>query len=407
MGSTKQREKPKHSVAEVLRKFEGDYLLKYRYSYVQKCVVNNILKCRTAQMGGHIRACSECGRVEIAYNSCKDRQCPTCGAFDKAQWLEEQRVWVLPIDYYHIVFTIDHVFNPLVWENQSVMYDLLMRTAAATLKAFGQKYLGGELGFTMTLHTWGQKMQRHPHVHVMVTGGALVKTAGGSAWQAAKKTYLFPATEFSAAFREAFCGGVRKLCRQGKLRLGRNQQLDVEKMLQSGANQNWEVYIQTPQGKPGDLLDYLGRYVYKTALSNHRILSIGKRSVRFAYYDNQDDGKLKEMEIDGVEFLRRYLDHVLPKHFQRVRHYGLHHSSQRKKLSIVRGLLGLAPEIPRVVKLKIVAWLQEIWGEEEPFRCSYCGVGEMEIIREFSAIEAWRLKFAPVLGWMYKWGWGT
>jgi len=407
MAQTKRAEKPQHGVAEVIRKFEGDYRLKYRYTYAQQVVVSHILDCRTARLGGHIRACAQCGKVEIAYNSCKDRQCPTCGAFDKAQWLEAQRVWVLPIDYYHIVFTIDHVFNPLVWENQKMMYDLLMRTAAEVLKAFGRKYLGGELGFTMTLHTWGQKMQRHPHVHVMVTGGALVKSAAGYAWKSAKKTFLFPAEEFSASFRATFCAGVRKLHGQGKLRLGMHQHLDVAQMLRSGAKQNWEVYIQTPRGKPGHLLEYLGRYVYKTALSNHRILAVGQKTVRFQYYDNQDGGKLKEMELEGVAFMRRYLDHVLPKRFQRVRHYGLHHSSQRQKLQIVRRLLGLDPAIPAVAKLQIVAWLREIWGEEEPFRCPYCGVGVMEIIREFGALEAWRLKFAPVLGWMYKWGWAT
>jgi hypothetical protein len=178
-------------------------------------------------------------------------------------------------------------------------------------------------------------------------------------------------------------------------------------MLRVGANQQWEVYIQTPRGQPGHLLDYLGRYVYKTALSNHRILKVGQRTVRFQYYDNQDAGKLKEMELEGVAFMRRYLDHVLPKRFQRVRHYGLHHSSQRPKLQIVRRLLGLDPAIPAVAKLQIVAWLREIWGAEEPFRCPYCGAGVMEIVREFGAIETWRLKFAPVLGWMYKWGWGT
>jgi hypothetical protein len=183
--------------------------------------------------------------------------------------------------------------------------------------------------------------------------------------------------------------------------------LDVEAMLASGENQNWEVYIQTPQGKPGDLLDYLGRYVYKTAMSNQRILTVGKKTVRFEYYDNQDKGTLKELEIDGVEFLRRFLDHVLPRGFQRVRHFGLHHSSQRKKLIIVRKLLGLEADLPKIDKLKLREWLAEILGEEDPFRCPYCGQGEMEIIREFSAIEAWRLKFAPMLGWMYKLGLAT
>ena len=403
-----QRPGSKHEVAEVLRKFEGAYLQKYRYSYRQKCVVYHLLQCRTAALGGHIRVCPECGKVEIAYNPCKDRQCPKCGAYDKAQWLAAQQVWTLPIDYYHIIFTIDHVFNALVWENQRALYNLLMRTAAAVLKAYGKQYLGGELGFTMALHTWGQTMQRHPHVHVMVTGGALVKTGQAYHWQAAGRTYLFPAEEFSAAFRHAFCSGVRKLWQKGKLRLGRNGELDVAAMLASGETQKWEVYIQTPRGQPGNLLDYLGRYVYKTAMSNHRILAVGKKTVRFAYYDNRDGGQLKEMELEGVEFLRRYLDHVLPRRFQRVRHYGLHHSSQRPKLAIVRSLLGLAAQLPVIEPLKLRAWLREILGEEEPFRCPYCGRGIMEVVREFSGeIESWRLKFAPLLGWLYKWGWGT
>jgi rubrerythrin len=407
MGKRERGERPKHTVAEVIQKFEMAYLLKYRYTYAQKCVVNKMLKCRTEKMGGHIRACQKCGKVEIAYNSCKDRQCPTCGAYDKAQWLEKQKVWVLPIDYFHIIFTIDHVFNPLVWENQKAIYNLIMRASAAVMKEFGKKYLGGEMGFTMSLHTWGQKMQRHLHTHTMATGGALVEKDGEYHWKTAKKTYLFPAEEFSAAFRAVFCEGIRKLHKKGKLRLGRDKELDVEQMLKSGENQNWEVYIQTPQGKPGDLLDYLGRYVYKTAMSNHRILAVGKKTVRFEYYDNQDDGTLKELEIDGVEFIRRFLDHVLPRRFQRVRHYGLHHSSKRKQLSMVRRLLGLEAGIPKIDKLKLKEWLKEILGEEEPFRCPYCGQGEMEIVREFSPIEAWRLKFAPVLGWMHKLGWAT
>jgi hypothetical protein len=318
--------------------------------------------------------------------------------------LEKQREWVLPIEYFHIIFTIDHVFNPLVWENQKAIYNLIISASADVINAFGKKYLGGEVGFTMSLHTWGQKMQRHLHTHVMATGGALVKKGNKYYWKTAKSTYLFPAEEFSAAFRKTFCDGIRKLHKQGKLRLGRNNQLDVEAMLASGENQNWEVYIQTPQGKPGDLLDYLGRYVYKTAMSNHRILAVGKRTVRFEYYDNQDDGTLKELEIDGVEFLRRFLDHVLPRGFQRVRHFGLHHSSQREKLIIIRKLLGLEAELPKIDKLNLREWLAEILGVEDPFHCPFCGEGEMEIVREFSAIEAWRLKFAPVLGWIHKLG---
>lgn len=400
------KEKAKHEVAEVIRKYEGAYLLKYRYTYAQKSVVNNILRCRTSALGGHILACKECGEVEIAYNACKDRQCPKCGAYEKAQWLEKQKVWVLPTYYYHVIFTIDHVFNPLVWENQKLLYNLLMKTSAQVMKEFGEKYLGGEMGFTMALHTWGQRMQRHCHTHVMATGGALVEEGGEYRWREAGETWLFPAEEFSAAFREAFCEGVRKLWKKGKLRLGRDGELDVEEMLKAGGSQKWQVYIQTPRGQPEDLLDYLGRYVYRTAMSNHRILAVGEEKVRFKYYDNRDGGKLKEMELEGVEFMRRYLDHVLPKGFQRVRHNGLHHSSRREKTEKVRGLLGAETEKPEIRELELDEWLGEILGEEEPFLCPNCGKGVMEKVREFSGIETWRLKFAPIVGKMYQWGWG-
>jgi DNA-directed RNA polymerase subunit RPC12/RpoP/predicted Zn-ribbon and HTH transcriptional regulator len=400
------RERPKHEVAEVIRKFERAYLEKYRYTYAQRCVVNNILKCRTAALGGHIRACKECGKTEVAYNPCKDRQCPKCGAYDKAQWLEEQKIWTLPTYYYHLIFTIDHVFNPLVWKNQKAIYNLLMRTSARTIQIFGKKYFGGEMGITMALHTWGQTMQRHAHTHAMVTGGALVEESGQYRWNAAKKSWLFPAQEFSAAFRQAFCDGIRKLWKKGKLKLEKERKLDVEQMLMAGESQKWEVYIQTPRGQPEDLLDYLGRYVYRTAMSNYRILAVGEKKVRFEYYDNREDGKLKKMDLEGVEFIRRYLDHVLPKGFQRVRHYGLHHSSSRKKIEIARLLLGGERGKPAIKRLKLEQWLGEILEEEQPFRCPYCGKGVMEKVREFSGIETWRLKFAPIVGKLYQWGWG-
>ena len=164
------------------------------------------MNCRTPALGGVLNSCSNgCGHQEFSYKSCKNRNCPKCGAFEKAQWLEAQKIWLLPIPYFHVVFTIDHVFNPLVWWNQEVMYSHLIETAAKILKAYGQRHLGGELGFTLVLHTWGQSLQKHPHVHCIVTGGALVKTIEGYRWQAAKHNYLFPVEEFSRDFRAAFC----------------------------------------------------------------------------------------------------------------------------------------------------------------------------------------------------------
>lgn len=402
-----KEDRPTQKVADILRAYLGEYEKEYGgLSYKQRSVVNNIMQCRTAALGGHILICDECGHVEISYNSCKDRHCPGCGAFEKAQWLEAQKKWLLPIPYYHAVFTIDHVFNPLVWRNKRVMYNLLCRMVGELLKAYGQAYLGGQVGFTMVLHTWGQKIQAHLHVHVIITGGALVKQAAGYRWQAAKKTFLFPVKKLSKDFRKAFCQGIRKLLKAGKLdtEFGR---LDVDAMLQEAESKDWNVYIQPPIAGIDNLLDYLGRYVFRIAISNSRILKVEKGEVTFEYYDNEDKGKLKVMTITAVEFIRRFLLHVLPKRFMRIRHYGLHHSSCRKKLGEARQLWGLIAEIPVTIKLKLLEWLTEIL-EKDPLLCPHCEIGTMVKVRAFARGTAqWRLNLAPLLGLFYKWGLAT
>jgi len=395
--------RPKFEVAEILRKYLGEYEKKYKLSYEQRCAVNNIIQCRTAALGGYIKACNNCGKVEIAYVPCKDRHCPKCGAFEKAQWLEEQKRWLLPIHYYHVVFTIDHVFNPLVWWNKRKLYNLLCRVAAQVLQEYGDRYLGGKIGFTLVLHTWGQTMQAHPHVHVMVTGGALTMTSTGYTWRAGKKTYMLPASEFSADFRRAFCAAVRKMWHAGQLDTQEGQ-FNVEAMLQEAESKKWEVYIQTPKGEVRDLLDYLGRYIFRIAISNHRILNVARGLVTFEYYDNRDAGKLKVKTLSAVEFIRRFLLHVLPKSFQRIRHYGLHHSSQRNKLQIVRKLPGLPAGKPKIENMNMGEWLKDIL-LIDPDICPFCGQGKMVLLRKFSPTKKWHLLFAPLVAKMYSWGW--
>lgn len=401
LGSEKQKP-PKYTVADILREYLPEYEKIFGLTYKQRSVVNHIMQCRTAAMGGHIWVCGDCGWVDISYNSCKDRHCPGCGAFEKAKWLEAQKKWLLPIHYYHSVFTIDHVFNPLVWRNKRQMYNLLCRTTAQILKDYGQEYLGGKLGFTMVLHTWGQTMQAHPHVHVIIPGGALVKTADGYRWQASKKTFLFPVKRLSKDFRKAFCQGVRKLLEAGELdtEFGR---LDVEAMIKEAESKNWEVYIQPPIAGVDNLIGYLGKYMFKIAISNHRIVNVDNGKVTFEYYDNRDGGKLKELTLTAVEFIRRFLLHVLPQRFQRIRHYGFHHGSCRKKLEAARHLLGLAAEVPATVKLKLADWLEEILGED-PQLCPRCEIGTMVKLRSFARwTPKWKLKLAPLFGLFYKW----
>jgi hypothetical protein len=403
-----------NEIGEILKANLWEYEKQYRLNYKQRQVVNNIMTCRTRAQGGHILVCGECGETAVVYNPCKDRHCPNCGAFEKAQWLEEQKVWMLPIGYYHVVFTIDHGLNEIVWWNQKQMYGLLFRVVAKLLQAYGKAYLGGEVGFTMVLHTWGQVMQAHPHLHVIYTGGALEQTERGAyGWKSSGETFLFPVVKLSADFRAAYCKGARKLQRKGKLvekkRVGPELvDLEIEKRLEAAESQAWEVYIQKPRDGTENLVAYLGKYVFRTAMSNHRIVSSGQGEVEFTYYDNRDGGQQKVMKLSAVEFIRRLLQHVLPPRFHRVRHYGLHHSSQRQKLEIARSLLGLSAELPEIKKLSMVAWVQEVLElETDPRLCPQCGKGLLESIRKIGPIKEWQLRLVPVLGKLYQWGWLT
>ena len=393
-----------YEVADVFRKHLKDYKQGHRLSYEQTRVANAIMRCRTPAMGGVLKSCNNgCGHWEFNYRSCKNRHCPKCGSFEKAQWLEAQKIWLLPIPYFHVVFTIDHVFNPLVWWNQEIMYAHLIKTAAQILKTYGQTYLGGEIGFTMVLHTWGQSIQQHPHLHFMVTGGALVHTADGYRWQAAKNNFLFPVEQFSLDFRRAFCAGVQKLWQDGCLNT-RDGNLDVAGMLRKAEATNWEVFIQPPLYGPEKLIDYLGRYVFRIAISNHRILGLNNGLVRFSYFDNREDGKHKQMILPAVEFIGRFLSHVLPERFVRIRHFGLHHGSCRRKLQQARRLLGLPLQLPVILKLKLLEWLKQILQlETDPRLCPVCKKGILVPGRQFGPVSGWREQVLPLLGLFERW----
>lgn len=398
-------ERARFDVADILRKHIGAYKKSHRLSYQQSKAVSAILDCRTPALGGVLKWCDneQCGEWEFCYKPCKNRHCPKCGAFEKAQWLEAQKLWLLPIPYFHVVFTIDHIFNPLVSHNPELMYNLLIKIAAQLLKEYGQKYLGGEIGFTMVLHTWGQTMQKHPHLHFIVTGGALVPTSNGCRWQAAKPKYLFDAIELSKDFRRRFCQGVRQLSQAGSL-VTNEGQFDVTHMIATAEAKNWEVFIQPPLYGVEKLIEYLGRYIFRIAISNHRILSVKGSQVTFKYFDNRDKGKPKQMTLSAMEFIRRFLSHVLPARFVRIRHFGLHHGSCRAKLQQARRLLGLPSQLPVISKLKFLDWFKQIMkSEEDPRTCKFCGKGLMLPIREFGPVFGWRLKFHSFLGLVTSW----
>ncbi len=380
-------EKPAYELADILRLYGDAYQRQYHISHEQRLVMRDIVQCRTAALGGHVDECDSCGGLRISYNSCRNRHCPKCGALAKMEWLEKQKAHLLPTHYFHVVFTIDHLFNPLVRVNQKQVYNLLFASAAQTLKAFGQRYLGGEIGFTAVLHTWGQTLTEHLHLHCLVPGGAL--TNRGKYWQATPADFLFPIVELSAQFRDTFCNGVKKLFNNGQLSFA-GQCADLanaavfEALVAESQAKKWQVYTKPPFSDAAQTLDYLGRYVNRIAISNGRILGIENGYVRFSYRDYKADGERKEMQLPGVEFIRRFLQHTLPKRFVRVRHFGLLASRYRKeKLSRARALLGLHHETMVTLKAREEV-LTEMLGHD-PSQCPLCGVGQMQLYEELQA----------------------
>lgn len=393
-----ETEKAKYTVGDVLREFGAAYRRQYRPSEEQLRVMRRLEVCRTAALGGYVEVCEACGVWVFHYESCRDRHCPSCGKFKKAQWVNRQQVHLLPVSYFHCIFTTDHAINAIASQNRREVYGLLFKAVSKSLKWAAKKYYGGQLGFTLVLHSWGQTMNEHIHIHCIVTGGVL--SFDQQEWKPSGQKFLFPVVELSAKFRDLFCQGMRELYRQGKLVLeGKLAGLDVEGLVEEMEGKKWEVFAKGFESAE-KVLEYLSRYVHQVAMANYRIVDIAKGKVTFSYTDNKDGGKKKEMVLDGVEFIRRFLWHVLPKGFRRIRHYGLHHPSLRKsKLERARELLGLEPEAPRIAPLDFGEWLVAITGQEAINRCPRCGAeGTMSRRAEFNRVGLLHLLLFALMG---------
>jgi hypothetical protein len=393
--------RPTFTVADVFRRHWAAYCERYPVTREQKRAAHALMDCRTAALGGHIDVCDACDWVRISYNSCGNRNCPTCGAFDRAQWLAAREIVMLPIQYFHVVFTCDHALNPLVRANPTLIYNLLFDAAGPLLKDYGRKYLGGEVGATGTLHTWGEDLIEHLHTHWIVTGGAWQIDADGKRhWKSAAPDFLFPVLKLSRDYRDRVCAGLLKLWRDGELKLvGECADLDVEALVAQMQAKNWEVYIKPAHGEGVTIFEYLSRYINRVAISNYRIVSIENGQVSFRYCDNRDGGKDKIMTLDALEFIRRFLLHVLPSRFVRIRHYGLHHSSKREALKQCRAALGLPYALPVLKPLLVVAWLTKILGHH-PNLCPRCGQGMLEPRGEFGSLSPVWVWLLTLLGFM-------
>jgi hypothetical protein len=323
------------------------------------------------------------------YNSCRNRHCPKCQALAKAKWLADRQAELLPVGYFHNVFTLPHELNPLLAANQATLYTLLFRSVAKTLAAFAadaEQGLGGQLGFTAVLHTWDQKLLYHVHLHCVIAGGALA--FDGSRWIAARCNYLFSVRGLSALFRESYVRGVQKLWAEGQLAFpGRflaplAQAAAFEKFLEPVMQKDWVVYSQPPFAGPEKVLDYLSRYTHRVAISNHRLKSLDGDQVTFDYRDRRDGNRLKQLTLPAQEFIRRFLQHLVPSGFCRIRHFGfLGNRVKEERLQCCRVLLDQPVSKPPDMDIprSTIQLLLTLTGVDVS-QCPRCHVGTMVVV---------------------------
>lgn len=372
----------KLEVADILRAHGEAYQQMHRVSPEQAQAIQNITACRTAKLGGHVDACADCGFRRISYNSCRDRHCPKCQATKRAAWLETRLERLLPVPHFHVVFTLPEQLQPLVLKNQRVLYSLLFRAASQTLLtlAADPKRLGGQVGITAILHTWGQNLLFHPHLHCVVTGGGL--SPDGQRWVSARQGYLLPVKVMAKLFRGKFLAGVRQAYDRGELKLTGSiaalaQPQAFRKLLTALYGCDWIVYAKAPFGGAEQVYRYLGRYTHRVAIANARLLSHQEGRVQFRYKDYADASQTKVMSLTAEEFIRRFLLHVLPKGFVRIRHYGLLASRNvSTRLADCRRLL-VGEDPPAADSEKTMAERILEWFGLDVIHCPHCG-GKLE-----------------------------
>ncbi len=340
--------RPVLEVADIVRQAGPDYIERHRsqLAWPHLKVLEAIQNCRTAALGGHLDACSQCGYQAISYNSCRNRHCPKCQTAAREQWLTARSTELLPVPYYHVVFTLPRALSALVLQNKRLLYNLLFRTSAETLLAVAAdpKHLGARIGFLSVLHSWGQRLDHHPHVHCVVPGGGVCPD--GSAWKnPPRRGFFLPVRVLSRVFRGKFVAGLKRLFRRGQLQFhGALRSWSEAKLfrrfLRSLFQSDWVVYAKKPFGGPEHILQYLARYTHRVAISNHRLLSFANGQVTFRWKDYAHGNKQRKMTLTTDEFLRRFLLHVLPRGFVRIRHFGfLAHRQRGEHIARCRQLL--------------------------------------------------------------------
>lgn len=334
-------------VADIFREYGDAYRRKHKLPNRMYKVMNAIESCRTAKLGGHIDECDECGHMKVSYNSCRNRHCPKCQSLAKERWLIARKNDLLPVEYFHIVFTIPDILNPLALRNQKELYAILFKSVSETLLELGKdpKYLGVDIGFIGILHTWAQNLMDHPHIHCIVPGGGL--TFDSKRWISSRESFFIPVKVLSRLFRGKFLSYLKDAYGKNELKFhGGIQELGRERnfsaFLDNLYKREWVVYAKPSFNSPEHVIEYLGRYTHRVAISNNRITDIENGNVTFKYKDYKDQNKPKQMTIGAHEFIRRFMMHVLPDKFVKIRHYGILSNRNRKtKLKRCKEILGV------------------------------------------------------------------
>ena len=382
--------RPTLEMADIIRAAGNSFIDRNRnhLTWPQLKVLRAIRDCRTAALGGHLDRCSRCGRQAISYNSCRNRHCPKCQTNKRDQWLGKQTQDLLPLPYFHVVFTLPHDLSALVLQNKKLLYDLLLRTSAETLLeiAADSKHLGAQIGFLSILHTWGQNLLHHPHVHCVIPAGGLAPD--GSRWIHTRPGFFLSVRVLSKVFRGKFSEALKNLSRRNKLQLHGPLKVLAEprrfaKFLRQLFRQDWVVYAKPPFGGPEHVLHYLARYTHRVAISNHRLLAFENDRVTFRWKDYAHGNKKRKMAVTADEFLRRFLLHLLPRGFMRIRHFGI--LANRCRAPLIAHCRHLLAEAPRPQSSAAVSLTQPaVWA------CPDCG-GTMIIVERLS-VEQIRLR---------------
>jgi hypothetical protein len=381
--------RPPLEVADIFRQHGDDFRLTHALSPEQRRVMRAIERCRTAALGGHVEQCDACGHQRIAYNSCRNRHCPKCQSLAKARWLQARLDDLLPVEYFHVVFTLPEQLAAVALQNKRIVYNLLFAAASQTLRtiAADPRHLGADIGFLAVLHTWDQTLRHHPHLHCVVPGGGL--SMGGEGWRSSRPGFFLPVNVLARLFRRLFLQGLERAFEKGKLSFHGAcaflaQPTAFKRLLKSVRAREWWVYAKPPFGGPAQVLAYLGRYTHRVAISNHRLLSLEHSKVTFSWRDNRHGQLRSTMTLSADEFMRRFLLHVLPRGFQRIRQFGLLANRRRGELARCRQLLGTTAQTVESMGQDYKSLYQTVTGSLQ--QCPACHTGTMKFWSPLAAL---------------------